>query len=183
MHADIFELGDLAGMRDRFVLLEWLRDDLPDPAADVIWEWRPGFRLLEDHWGIRSWDGVHCDGDIITPSVEDLPPEDGQMMEFVIQTAGPVTWWKALRLWSIFDEFVTEVTVEGSNQRSAPLRGTWDDFWGADLVFAKAKFLGKHEDKYDYPLDGPRLADIGAAPGKRVVFTWSADNLPRPDGC
>jgi hypothetical protein len=94
-----------------------------------------------------------------------------------------VTWWKALRYYNIFDDLVSEVFVEGSHQRSQPISGPFADVWWGNLIFAKAKFLGKHEDKYEFQLSPLHLLQLGAAPGKRIVFTWSADNLDPPENC
>lgn len=183
VHTDVYEIGDLGFLAGRTLQFEWLRDDIPDPHASTVLEWRAGFRAFEEHWGIRTFDGVRCDGDVIRPVVEDLGPGREHDLEFVVATSGPVDWWKALKLLNIFDDLITEVTVEGRDQRSAPISGRFEEFWWADLVFAKAKFLGKREDKYEYQLGPRNLAQIGAAPGKRVVFQWSRDDLPRPEGC
>jgi hypothetical protein len=186
VHTDIYELGDLTGLSGYRVDLDWLRDDIPDPDATTPQlEWRAGFRLLEDHWVIRQFGGgiTHCDGDIISTSIEPLGPGREQDVELVLATDGTVTWWKALRFLNIFDDLVTETTVEGAHQRSAPIQGLFADLWFADLLLAKAKFLGKHEDKYEYQLSPQHIRALGIQPGTRIVFTWSADDLPRPDGC
>jgi hypothetical protein len=179
---DLYEVGDLTVMGDRFVSLEWLRDDLPYAGGPMPFEWRPGYRIHKG-WTIYGFARTQCDGDIIRPVVEDLPPGDEQMMEFVIELGGPVSWWKGLRLYNIFDDLITDVTVEGAGARSAPLRGRWEDFWGGHLLFAKAKFLGLHEDKYDFQLDAQSMTSIGARPGKRVVFRWIHDDYYIPEGC
>ncbi len=74
VHTDLYEVADLAVMSGRTASIQWMRDDLPDPYADTVLVWRAGFRLLEEHWGLRSFEGVRCDGDVITPRVEDLGP-------------------------------------------------------------------------------------------------------------
>ena len=183
VHTDIYELGDLGLADGKTVTFEWLRDTLPDPYAQSVLEWRAGFRLLEDHWGVKTWNGMRCDGDEIHPQVENLPPGQENMLELVIQLDGSATWWKAIRLFNIFDDFITEEIADGPHARSQAIRGRFEEFWWANLVFAKAKFLGKHEDKYEYQLSPFNLNQIGAAPGKRVVFVWSRDDGPRGDGC
>ena len=113
---------------------------------------------------------MRCDGDEIHPQVENLPAGQENMLELVIQLDGSATWWKAIRLFKIFDDFITEEIADGPHARSQAIRGRFEEFWWANLVFGKAKFLGKHEDKYEYQLSPFNLSQIGAAPGKRVVF-------------
>ena len=186
VHTDVYEIGDLATMIGKNVDLQWWRDDMvSDPYFDGRPAWRAGYRFAEDHWALRPRDfnQILCDGDRIRVHTEDLGPGRERDVELVLATDGGVTWWKALRLFSAFDDFVTEGIVEGAFRSSPPISGRFEELWWTNLVFAKAKFLGKHEDKYEYQLGPHNLSAIGAAPGRRVVFTWFVDNLPRPSDC
>lgn len=89
-------------------------------------------------------------------------------VEFVLETAPAITWWKGLR---VPDGEGNSWLIETQDNTHRAAMTLWADqvHNGQELVFHKAKFLGSHRVVY-------RLGDLGRlAPGSRVTFRWLSD--------
>jgi hypothetical protein len=122
------------------------------------------------------------DGDIIRMEIQGgVPPEPDptsptcyrDVVEFVLWSVRPATWWKGLRV-PDGEGRSWEITTQ-DNEREDRVR-LWShqvNHWQY-LTFRKAKFLGVHTAVYTLGgLDRLR-------PGQRVNFVWERDNVGWP---
>jgi hypothetical protein len=104
-----------------------------------------------------------------TVSLEITGNGGGPQVEFQLETAPSVTWWKALEVRSASDQLLARVEMQDNDHgpRSVAVDGTL--LRGARLVLAKAKLFGIHTGMYE-------LRDLDTHLSQRLHFIWQRDD-------
>lgn len=90
-------------------------------------------------------------------------------VEFQLETASGVTWWKALELRSSSGGVISQVETRDDDHGPHTFSAPANDLVGARLTLAKAKAWGIHTGMYD-------LENLSACQGKSLQFLWQRDD-------
>ena len=107
------------------------------------------------------------DGDIIQATIE-YNAVDSSIVEFVLESAPQITWWKGIR---VPDGEGNDWMIETQDSRKVDSVSLWADqvHNGQALIFHKAKFSGSHRIVY-------HIGDLDRLPpGSRATFRWLVD--------
>lgn len=89
-------------------------------------------------------------------------------VEFILETASNVTWWKALELRSRAGQMVSQVETQDANHGPRRFTVPADALVGARLTLAKAKLFGIHTGMYE-------LQNLSPYRGRSFHFLWQRD--------
>jgi hypothetical protein len=95
---------------------------------------------------------------------------DPNAVEFVIETAPNITWWKGLELRVPFGsgELLDVRETQDNNHGPHAFARPADELVGSRLVLSKAKLFGVHTGMYE-------LYNLSAQRGRRLHFLWQRD--------
>jgi len=127
----------------------------------------PGpFGLIANDWGDLEKNLRLRDGDVVKARYTDIDPE---MVEFVLELAPWITWWKGLQVVNDSGQQIGMVECQDSNKKSDVISCYAEDLEaGGKLILWKGKMLGIHTAMYE-------IANLEHVTGKRVRLRWSSD--------
>jgi hypothetical protein len=117
-------------------------------------------RNLADFPGLSREDTISV---TISPAAS---PDD---VEFVLETAPEVTWWKAIELRSADGAMTAQRETQDSDHGPHSFSAHADDLVGSRLTLAKAKIFGIHTGMYE-------LQNLSGQRGSRIHFLWQRDD-------
>lgn len=103
-----------------------------------------------------------------TVSLDESAIADGSSVQFVLESAPVVTWWKALELHAPDDHIIRSVETQDANHGPQSMSASATELRGARLVLAKAKIFGIHTGMYE-------LRNLDTELGNNLHFVWETD--------
>merc|ERR1712094_109310 len=156
-----------ATVRDKATNRLFAHAAAPDLKVDVA--------IVKPYTGPNGGKFQSADNDLLTWSMADSEDSPG----FELLTAGNITWWKALYVYTDAGDLVCSLQTQDGNHGPEGCKladeRKHDFLFGYRIELWKAKFLGAHEkvDTIESKMFGPLL-------NKRLQFTWIDDGGGAP---